>query len=97
MTTDFTSGWEYQTDGAPDCTLPPDVQKAFDSATRGMLSLPLVPVLYAARRVGIGTSYCIVCKLAAQAMPGVPGYQVCYIHVDPDGRATLTKINPLIY
>ena len=97
MTTDFTSGWEYQTDSAPDCTLPPDVQKAFDSATRGMLSLPLVPVLYAARRVGIGTSYCIVCKLAAQAMPGVPRYQVCYIHVDPDGRATLTKINPLIY
>ena len=96
MTTDFVNDWEYQTASTPNCTLPPNVQKVFDSATRGMLSLPFVPVLYAARRVGIGTSYCIVCKLAAQTMPGVPGYQVFYLHEDTDGRATLTKIRPLI-
>ena len=96
MTTDFTGGWEYQTDSAPRCTLPPDLHKAFESATRELLNLTCVPVLYVARRAGMGTSYCIICTVTAQAGPCVPVYQALYLHIEPDGRTSLTKIKPLI-
>jgi len=70
--------------------LPEDAQAAFDKATGKLLGAAYTPVaLLATRSDDSGTSYCILCQIAAVVPNAVPTWNLVYIHVDQEGNVRI--------
>lgn len=85
-------GWSYN--DMPVCTLPDEVQKAFDKATSGSDDVKYTPVLYVGSQIVAGTNYCIVCK--KEEKDAFAGCVTMIIYADLQGDAEITSTNNII-
>ena len=83
-------GWELFDNKAN--TLPDDVQKAFDKATKTFTGSELKPVVYVASQVVAGTNYMVLCEAATTTEKPDVSYQMVVIYADLEGNAEITQV-----
>ncbi len=87
-------GWTHNSDyKVPN--MPADVQKAFDTATEGLVGAGYDPMAYLGSQVVAGANYAVLCHQTLMDKDATEKNVVMYIYADLDGGAEITDIKAI--
>ena len=87
-------GW-IANDGEIDPQADEDVAAAFSGALEGLVGAEYEAVAYLSRQVVSGTNYCLLAKVTPVVPDARPALAPVYVHVDPQGKASLGDVTEL--